>query len=43
LNFIPENGRDLGAEGTANLVAIDAAWQVRELPEQVKKALAQER
>jgi acyl-CoA thioester hydrolase len=40
--FYPESGRELVAEGTAHLVAIDAAWQVRELPEQVKNALSQE-
>jgi acyl-CoA thioester hydrolase len=36
--FYPENGRELVAEGTANLVAIDAAWQARELPERLKEA-----
>jgi acyl-CoA thioesterase FadM len=41
--FYPESGRELLAEGPAHLVAIDAAWQVRELPEQVMKAFAQER
>ena len=39
--FYPETGRELVAEGTANLVAIDAAWRVRELPELVKSALSQ--
>ncbi|MCX5892906.1 MAG: acyl-CoA thioesterase, partial [Deltaproteobacteria bacterium] len=37
--FYPETGRDLVAEGTANLVAIDAAWRPRELPERVKVTL----
>ena len=35
--FYPETGRELVAEGTANLVAIDAAWRVRELPERIKQ------
>ena len=39
--FYPETGRELVAEGTANLVAIGADWRVRELPERVKNALAQ--
>jgi len=39
--FYPETGRDLVAEGTANLVAIDAAWRARELPEKLKGALSQ--
>ena len=39
--FYPETGRELVAEGTANLVAIGADWRVRELPERVKSALAQ--
>jgi len=38
--FYPETGRELVAEGTANLVVIDAAWRVRELPELVKSALS---
>jgi acyl-CoA thioester hydrolase len=37
--FYPEEGEELLAEGTANLVAIDAHWRVRELPERVKAAL----
>lgn len=37
--FYPETGRDLVAEGTANLVAIGPDWRVRELPERVKEAL----
>ncbi len=36
--FYPENSRQLLAEGTANLVAIDSTWQVRELPERIKEA-----
>ena len=39
--FYPETGRDLVAEGTANLVAIGADWRARELPERVKSALSQ--
>ena len=38
--FYPETGRDLVAEGTAHLVAIDAAWRARELPEAIREALA---
>ena len=41
--FYPESGRELVAEGTAHLVAIDADWRVRELPELVKSALSQRR
>ena len=41
--FYPETGRDLVAEGTAHLVAIDAAWRARELPERIKEALSQEK
>jgi len=37
--FYPEKGRELMAEGTANLLAIDRTWKVRDLPEKVKKAL----
>jgi acyl-CoA thioester hydrolase len=37
--FYPETGRDLVAEGTAHLVAIDAAWRARELPSQLREAL----
>ena len=39
--FYPETGRELVAEGTANLVAIGADWRVRELPERLKVALSQ--
>ncbi len=39
--FYPEAGRELVAEGTANLVAIDPAWRPRELPERIKEALSQ--
>ncbi len=35
--FYPETGRELVAEGTANLVAIDADWRARELPERIKQ------
>jgi acyl-CoA thioester hydrolase len=41
--FFPEHGDELLAEGTANLLAIDRTWRVRDLPERVKKALSQER
>jgi len=41
--FYPEEGTELMAEGTANLLAIDATWRVRELPEGLKKPLSQER
>ncbi len=34
--FYPETGRELVAEGTANLVAIGADWRVRELPERLR-------
>jgi hypothetical protein len=37
--LFPETGRDLVAEGTANLVAIGADWRARELPERVRSAL----
>ncbi|MHB8069230.1 MAG: acyl-CoA thioesterase [Desulfobaccales bacterium] len=37
--FYPEEGTELMAEGTANLLAIDAAWKARELPELLKEAL----
>lgn len=40
--FYAEEGQELVAGGTATLVAIDAAWRARELPERVKEALAQE-
>jgi len=38
--FYPEAGRELVAEGTANLVAIDPAWRPRDLPERIKEALS---
>ncbi len=37
--FYPEKGTDLLAEGTANLLAIDQAWKVRDLPWRVRQAL----
>ena len=37
--FYPETGRQLVAEGTANLVAIGPDWRVRPLPERLKLAL----
>jgi acyl-CoA thioester hydrolase len=40
--FFPGHGDELLAEGTANLLAIDRTWQVRDLPERVKGALAPE-
>ncbi len=39
--FYPETGRELVAEGMANLVAIGADWRARELPELIKSALSQ--
>jgi acyl-CoA thioester hydrolase len=39
--FYPETGRELVAEGTANLVAIGPDWRARELPERLKGALSQ--
>ena len=36
--FYPETGRELVAEGTANLVAIGPDWRARELPERLKEA-----
>ena len=41
--FYPEEGTELMAEGTANLLAIDSHWRARELPESLKKPLSQER
>jgi len=38
--FYPETGRELVAEGTATLVAIDPDWRARELPERIKKAMS---
>jgi acyl-CoA thioester hydrolase len=40
--FFPEHGDELLAEGTANLLAIDRTWRVRDLPEGVKRALSRE-
>src|SRR5512143_123453 len=37
--FYPETGRELLAEGTANLVAIGADWRARELPERIRDAI----
>jgi acyl-CoA thioesterase FadM len=39
--FYPEQGQELVAEGTANLVAIGPDWKARELPERIKEALSQ--
>ncbi len=41
--FYPEEGTELMAEGTANLLAIGADWKVRELPERIAEALFQTR
>ena len=38
--FYPAEGGELLAEGSANLVAIDATWRPRELPARVRQALA---
>ena len=35
--FYPEEGSDLIAEGTANLLAIDRDWKVRDLPARLKE------
>jgi acyl-CoA thioester hydrolase len=40
-DFFPETGRELVAEGTANLVAIGPDWKAKELPPRIKKALSQ--
>jgi acyl-CoA thioester hydrolase len=40
--FYPETGRELLAEGTATLVAIDRSWRARELPERISAALCGE-
>lgn len=37
--FYPEEGTELMAEGTANLLAIGADWKVRDLPARVREAL----
>ena len=37
--FYPEEGTELMAEGTANLLAIGADWKVRDLPARVRQAL----
>jgi acyl-CoA thioester hydrolase len=36
--FYPEAGRELLAEGSATLVAIDRTWRARELPERLTAA-----
>jgi acyl-CoA thioester hydrolase len=41
--FYPETGRELLAEGTATLVAIDGTWRARELPERINEALSQQK
>ncbi len=41
--FFPETGEELLAEGTATLVAIDARWRARHLPEHLRQALAETR
>ena len=41
--FYPETGRELLAEGTATLVAIDRTWRARELPERINQALSQQK
>jgi len=41
--FFPEAGQELLAEGTAHLVAIDAAWRARDLPESINRALSQQK
>ena len=38
--FYPESWRELVAEGTANLVAIDPAWKPRDLPERLRELFA---
>lgn len=40
--FYPEVGRELLAEGTANLVAIGPDWRAIELPERIKKAFSRD-
>ncbi|MEW6658578.1 MAG: thioesterase family protein [Thermodesulfobacteriota bacterium] len=37
--FYPEKGAELMAEGTANLLAIDRTWKVRDLPERIRESL----
>ncbi len=39
--FYPETGRELLAEGTANLVAIGPDWRARDLPARLKRSLSQ--
>ena len=39
--FYPEEGMDLVAEGTANLLAIDSTWKVRDLPARLQEAFGQ--
>jgi acyl-CoA thioester hydrolase len=41
-DFYPEEGTELMAEGTANLLAIGADWKARELPDQVRRAVSNE-
>lgn len=41
--FYPEEGTELMAEGTANLLAIDRTWRARRLPEQIRESLTQMR
>lgn len=38
--FYPETGRELLAEGTATLVAIDRTWRAQALPERINAALS---
>jgi acyl-CoA thioester hydrolase len=40
--FYPEEGTELMAEGTANLLAIGPDWKVRDLPARVREALGWE-
>ncbi len=37
--FYPETGRQLLAEGTAHLVAIDSTWRAQDLPARLKEVL----
>jgi YbgC/YbaW family acyl-CoA thioester hydrolase len=41
--FYPETGRELLAEGTAHLVAIDADWRAKDLPQSLQSALRQQK
>jgi len=38
--FYPEEGTELMAEGTANLLTIDRTWKVRDLPERIRNLLS---